>query len=129
MADEQIARLEADVEMHEALEKGQADRERARIDEEERQERLRVEEFQRKAEAKLRMSSVMQRGLPRPPVIDPRMFEADEPSNQGVSKAEKLINEEMLVLMKHDNQTCPLKGMKTSRLPKLDREKVEYSLE
>ena len=44
MADEQIARLEADVEMHEAREKGEADRERARIDEEERQERLREEE-------------------------------------------------------------------------------------
>lgn len=30
--------------------------------------------------------------------------------------------------MKHDNQTYPLKGMKASRLPKLGREKVEYSL-
>ena len=71
------------------------------------------------------MSSVMQRGLPRPSVIDPRMFEA----NKEASHTEKLVNEEMLVLMKHDNQTYPLKGMKASRLPKLGREKVEYSLE
>lgn len=74
MADEQIARLEADVQMQEAQEKTQADLERARVDEEERQERLRVEEAQRQAEEKLRMSSVMQKGLPRPSIIDPLMF-------------------------------------------------------
>ena len=72
------------------------------------------------------MSSVMQRGLPRPSVIDPRMFEADKKTS---SHSEKLVYEEMLVLMKYDNQTYPLKGMKASRLPKLGREKVEYSLD
>ena len=31
--------------------------------------------------------------------------------------------------MVHDNKTHPLKGMKASKLPKLDREKEEYSLD
>lgn len=69
------------------------------------------------------MSSVMQKGLPRPSVITPGMFITDgEPS-----RAEALINEEMLVLMVHDNMKFPLKGMKASRLPALDRQKTEYS--
>ena len=46
-------------------------------------------------------------------------------SNQ--SKVNQLISEEMLVLMVHDNKTYPLKGMKASKLPSLDRQKVQYS--
>ena len=56
------------------------------------------------------------------------MFDV-EASSEQFSFAEKLINEEMLVLMAHDNKTYPLKGMKTSKLPKLARSKDEYSLE
>ena len=40
-------------------------------------------------------------------------------SGQG-SKVEQMINDEMLVLMVHDNKTYPLKGMKASKLPALD---------
>jgi len=61
------------------------------------------------------MSSVMRKGLPRPTVIDPSMFDSEE----SLSRVEKLINEEMLVLMFHDNKTYPLKGMKASKLPTL----------
>ena len=104
--------------------------ERARIDEEERQERLRAEEVQRLADEKRMMSSVIQQGLPRPSIIDPKMFEdVDESAGEKLSHAEKLINEEMLVLMAHDNQNYPLKGMKASKLPKLARSKEQYSLE
>ena len=35
----------------------------------------------------------------------------------------------MLVLMTHDNKMHPLKGMKASKLPRLEREKEEYSLD
>lgn len=56
------------------------------------------------------------------------MFDVEAVSEE-LSFAEKLINEEMLVLMAHDNKTYPLKGMKTSKLPKLSRSKEEYSLE
>ena len=56
------------------------------------------------------------------------MFDV-EAASEELSFAEKLINEEMLVLMAHDNKTYPLKGMKTSKLPKLSRGKEEYSLE
>ena len=38
-----------------------------------------------------------------------------------------MINEEMLVLMVHDNRTYPLKGMKASKLPTVQRQKVDYS--
>ena len=31
--------------------------------------------------------------------------------------------------MVHDNKNHPLKGMKSSKLPRLGRDKVEYSLE
>ena len=48
-------------------------------------------------------STVVQRSLPRPTVIDKKMF-ANCP-NIGV--AENLIREEMLVLLAHDNRTHP----------------------
>ena len=69
------------------------------------------------------MSSVMRKGLPRPTVINPKMFDTE----QGLSRVDKLINEEMFELMAHDNKTYPLKGMKASKLPALQRKKVEYS--
>ena len=69
------------------------------------------------------MSSVMQKNLPRPTVIDVSMMEDEHETH-----AEKLINEEMLVLMAHDNSKYPLKGMKASKIPVLDRQKTEYSL-
>lgn len=75
------------------------------------------------------MSSVMQKGLPRPTVIDASMFETVEDCKSETSLAQALINEEMLVLLAHDNKTYPLRGMKASRLPKLARVKVEYSLQ
>ena len=48
-------------------------------------------------------------------------------TEQGLSRVDKLINEEMFELMAHDNKTYPLKGMKASKLPALQRKKVEYS--
>lgn len=62
------------------------------------------------------MSSVMRKNLSRPTVIDASMFIDEE-----ATRVEKLINAEMLVLMVHDNQKYPLKGMKASKLPVLDR--------
>lgn len=66
------------------------------------------------------MSAVMQKNLPRPTVINKEMFDVDGET----SRVEQLINEEMLMLMVHDNSKYPLKGMKASRLPKLGREKI-----
>ena len=37
--------------------------------------------------------------------------------------AQNMINEEMLVLLAHDNKTYPQKGMKASQLPKTHRDK------
>ena len=71
------------------------------------------------------MSSVMRKGLPRPSVIKPALFAADE----STSHAERLINEEMLVLMVHDNTKHPLKGMKAGKLPKVPRSKQQFSSE
>ena len=70
-------------------------------------------------------SNVVQRSLPRPTVIDKKMF-ANCP-NIGV--AENLIREEMLVLLAHDNRTHPQKGMKASQLPQVNRDKAQYSLD
>ena len=35
----------------------------------------------------------------------------------------------MLILMAHDNKQYPLKAMKASQLPRLNREKTQYTLE
>lgn len=77
------------------------------------------------------MSSVMRKNLPRPTVINISMFdlEEDKARDKELLRIDKLINEEMLVLMVHDNQMYPLKGMKPSRLPKLKRQKTQYTFE
>ena len=56
----------------------------------------------------------MRKGLPRPSVIDPEMVNLND---KQLTHVEKLINEEMLVLMVHDNKNYPLKGMKSNTLP------------
>ena len=112
--------------MREFDEKSKADVENAAIDEEERKARQNEEDAKMREQERLNMSAVMQKGLPRPTVISKEMFDVD---GETSSRAEKLINEEMLVLMVHDNSKYPLKGMKAKNLPKLGREKIQYSQE
>lgn len=81
---------------------------------------MRKAEAQQLEEERLSMSSVMRKDLPRPTVINPDLFAPFK----GQSEIEKMINEEMLILMVHDNQKYPLKGMKASRLPDLKRQKT-----
>ena len=111
--------------MREFDEKSKADVVNAAIDEEERKARQSEEDAKMREQERLNMSAVMQRGLPRPTVINKGMFDADSET----SRVEQLINDEMLVLMVHDNSKYPLKGMKSSRLPKLGREKIQYTQE
>ena len=85
---------------------------------------MREAEALRLAEEKLKMSSVLQQGLPRPTVVVTQQNDPEPIS----SEAEKQVREEMLVLLTHDNRTHPLKGMKASRLPKLGRDKEQYEL-
>ena len=49
--------------------------------------------------------------------------------SKNLDIAQNMINEEMLVLMAHDNKTYPQKGMKASQLPKTDREKQYFGLD
>ena len=48
------------------------------------------------------------------------MFEYKDTNSTSLSTAQKLINDEMLVLMIDDNKNHPLKGMKASKLPNLN---------
>ena len=75
------------------------------------------------------MSSVMQKGLPRPSIISKDLFSNDQDESSHYSKAEQLVREEMLILMAHDNKHYPLKAMKASQLPRLNREKTQYTLD
>ena len=78
------------------------------------------------------MTSVVRKNLPRPTIINTEMFDEIESSSdkgQTTSEVQKLVNHEMLVLMVHDNKTYPMKGMKESKLPKLQSEKKEYPLQ
>jgi len=84
---------------------------------------VRKAEAQQLEEERLSMSSVMRKDLPRPTVVNPDLFAPFK----GQSEIEKMINEEMLILMVHDNQKYPLRGMKASRLPDLKRQKTQYS--
>ena len=124
--------MEEDVAMQEQDEKRQADDEDMVVDEEERLERMRLLEQQRREVERKKMTSVVRQNLPRPTVINTQMFEDTETSSepdQAVTHAQKLVKDEMLVLMVHDNKTYPLKGMKSSKLPKNVSEKKEYSLD
>ena len=75
--------------------------------------------MKRVEEDKQKRSSVMQRSLPRPTIIDKEMFASDP----KIGVAQNLIREEMLVLLAHDNRTHPKKGMKASQLPQVNRDK------
>ena len=57
------------------------------------------------------MSSVLRKGLPRPTVISKDAILAN---SDDQTRVDRLINEEMLVLMVHDNSSYPLKGMKAN---------------
>ena len=67
------------------------------------------------------MSIVMRKSLPRPSVIS-----LDENSDDA---AVKLIKEEMLVMMVHDNKNHATKKMKSKQdtLPQVPRDKEEIS--
>mmetsp|Transcript_23269 Transcript_23269/g.27309 ORF Transcript_23269/g.27309 Transcript_23269/m.27309 type:complete len:86 (+) Transcript_23269:909-1166(+) len=83
--------------------------------------RQREDEERQREEERLSMSAVMRKGLPRPTIINRDMFKSED---EVTSRVEKMINEEMLVLMVHDNAKYPLKGMKASKLPELGRRKT-----
>lgn len=53
----------------------------------------------------------MRKGLPRPTVISKDAILAN---SDDQTRVDRLINEEMLVLMVHDNSSYPLKGMKAN---------------
>ena len=60
--------------MSEQQEKRQADLDHSRIDQEEKEARNKASELERRKEERDAQTSVMQKGLPRPSVIDVKMF-------------------------------------------------------
>lgn len=120
--------MESDLKMQEQHEKRQADDHAMVVDEEDRMARNREIEAQAKEEEQKKMTSVMRKNLPRPTVISTEMFEETE-STEDNTDPKRLIKEEMLILMVNDNKKYPQKGMKKDKLPKVTREKENFSLE
>ena len=65
---------------------------------------------------KSRQSQVVKRSLPRPAIINQKMFK----ELSGENAAEKMIMEEMQQMLVNDNYKYPLKGMKEVKKPPAD---------
>ncbi|EMD34487.1 hypothetical protein CERSUDRAFT_117334 [Gelatoporia subvermispora B] len=86
----------------------------AEEDAEERDARLRRQREEEERKALARRSQVVQRGLPRPPMVDVERLLANLTMEDGVpsdvAAAENLVHAEMVDLLRHDSIAHPIPG-------------------
>mmetsp|Transcript_24535 Transcript_24535/g.68288 ORF Transcript_24535/g.68288 Transcript_24535/m.68288 type:complete len:718 (+) Transcript_24535:87-2240(+) len=100
----------------------------AEEDAQDRQKRLEREEAERRERELRKRSQVLQRDMPRPAALDGFMAgkqSADSAvsTNPVIASAHKMVEEEMLALLKHDNAKYPLKDGKEDKKKKKDKKR------